>query len=133
MTIESDQFKFEINKAQKDRADNFFIQSSRGMMVLNAGAVIAILGLFQALYGKGDVSNFKVFAVLSGFIYLVGALSALWMLWSKYEYTDGRGASEITGYLAKLGERGKGAFLLSAASFGLGTLVTLLGIACAIR
>lgn len=114
------------------RVDNFFIQSSRGMMVLNAGAVIAILGLLQALYGKGDVSSFKVLAVLSGLACLIGALSALWMLWSKYEYADGRGASGVTGCLARLGERGKGAFLVSAASFGLGSLIALLGIACAI-
>lgn len=122
----------ELAKLKQERADNFFVQSSKGLMILNAGAVIAVLGLFQAMYGKGDAAHFKTFAVLSGFIYLLGAISSLLMLWSKYEYADGRGASCITGCLERLGAGGKGAFILSTAFFCLGTFTVLLGMACAI-
>lgn len=127
MTMEQDD-----PKIIRERLDSFYLQSSRGLMILNAGAVIAVLGLFQALYGKGDAGAFKAFAVASGLFYLLGTGSAIWMLWIKYELLDCEATSRVSQQLARLGQRGKGAFLFSAAMFGVGTIVVLIGIACAV-
>lgn len=113
--------------------DGLFLQSSKGIMALNAGALIAVLGLLQAMYGKGDAAvGFKGFAVFSGILYLIGAMSALWMSWSRFEFkTDS--ACRLSSFLEKIGRKGKGAFYVSALSFVLGSFIALFGVVCSVR
>lgn len=123
----------ELKGAWLIHEDGLFLQSSKGLMALNAGAIIAVLGLLQAMYGKGNAAaDFKGFAIFSGILYLAGAMSALWMTWSRFEFTTTK-ACCVSGFLEKMGRKGKGAFYVSVLAFVFGTFIALAGVGCAVR
>lgn len=129
MSTEIDTVKF-----QRLRSDEFLKQASKSLMILNSGAIIAVMSLLQVIYGNHGAAIFKYFAIISSFLFLAGAICSIWPLWSSYEYIEGSDKGIKASLLTRLftwldlGSAQRGAFFSSIVAFFGGVVFALFGV-----
>lgn len=71
-----------------DRLHDLIAQGARGLGVLNAGAVVAMLAFVQALLGKSAYPAFKPYALGALSFFLLGAFLATVVFFFQHTYVN---------------------------------------------
>lgn len=119
--------QLEYIKGQETKLQATYTEGSKGLTLLNSGAVAAMLALTQSLIGRGVFSEIKPYSVAALAIFLCGAICASSIFFALVYRITSSVAAEPTGdrsyaFATK-------ALLLSMACFILGSTVITIGLA----
>ena len=108
-----------------ERITTLLTEAAKAGILLNSGALVAMLGFLQALAGKPQIVCFKLFALTAMVAFLIGSTSAALTFWFRQE----QALAEFLGNdYQKWRWRFKCAMAIAAAFFVAGVSIVVAGV-----